>query len=322
MRRFYGVVMLVCVLLSGAALLIVLALSPAVPLDDVIAYTNFDVGLNDRRIVFLDLKRDARMTLPNPPYQNSYGFDDAGRFAYLSDVDGNTEVFLWDSGTLTNISQHPMNDWQPAISPDGRIAFTSERNGNMEIYVWYNGTLTNISQNPASDDNPTWSADGRLAYTSTHDGNTGMIVWDGVYTSNISSGTAIVNYRGAWSADRRLAFLIGKQSSELVVWEGGALIPIQAATPGYSWSADGRLAFSSGYVAWDTDIYIWDGQIISNITQNPAQDYSYWPTWASDGRLAFVSTRDGYDGLYVWNGRTVRRVTRADENIIAPVWRP
>jgi YD repeat-containing protein len=47
------------------------------------------------------------------------------------------------------------------------------------------------------------------------------------------------------------------------------------------------------------------------------------PRWNADGRLAFVSTRDGNNEVYVWDGVNVRRITHTPNvDELRPVWMP
>ncbi len=109
-----------------------------------------------------------------------------GRLAFISDTDGNSEIYLWDGEALTNISQHPAEDASPRWSADDRLTFVSERDGNREIYVWDGASFTNLTQNPANDFLPTWNTDGHLAFVSDRNGDYEIYVWDGTSFTNIS----------------------------------------------------------------------------------------------------------------------------------------
>jgi Tol biopolymer transport system component len=288
---------------------------------DILTYTRFNPALGqygDYEIVFHDLLSGGRYTLPIRPYQDFYGWSETGRFAFLSDVEGNTEVYVWEEGKLTNISQHPMNDWRPAISPDGRVAFASERDGNMEIYVWDGEALTNVSKSPLYEDYPSLSADGYVAYMQTTPAGEDIVI-QAVGAQRDVLVHIPGSYVSGWSQDGRLALMNSSGGVQVVdIFTG--MLPTIISTAGYStrfsWSRDGRLAFEVS-----SDIYVWDGQATTPLIEHEAQDFS--PAWSSDGRLAFVSTREGYSAIYVRElDGTIRRITAPNESVSAPVWKP
>lgn len=60
-----------------------------------------------------------------------------GKIAFISDRDGNQEIYVMDSrgGNQRRLTNTPDNEWDPAWSPDGtKIAFVSERNDYGDIY--------------------------------------------------------------------------------------------------------------------------------------------------------------------------------------------
>jgi len=85
----------------------------------------------------------------------------------------------------------------------------------------------------------------------------------------------------------------------------------------FSWSSDGRLAFVS-YRDGNAEIYVWDGERMTNITQNTANDTN--PVWSSDGRLAFVSNREGKSEIYVWDGTVLTNISRSGADNEFPAW--
>ena len=63
---------------------------------------------------------------------------DGRRVAFVSDRDGNDEIYAMDADGLgvSRLTDNPSRDSDPSWSPDGRrIAFVSNRDGNDEIYV-------------------------------------------------------------------------------------------------------------------------------------------------------------------------------------------
>ncbi len=86
---------------------------------------------------------------------------DGTRIAFVSDRDGNEEIYLMDpdSANLRRLTHNKAEDWFPAWSPDGKwIAFSSNRDGNHEIYVMPadGSDQKRLTNNDAEDWGPVW----------------------------------------------------------------------------------------------------------------------------------------------------------------------
>jgi|GEM_PF-3004136 len=67
------------------------------------------------------------------------------------------------------------------------------------------------------------------------------------------------------------------------------------------WSNDGRLAITVYFSVLEPEIFIWDGEQVMNLSQNPSGRDSVLG-WSYDGQLAFRSSRNSNDGMYIWDG--------------------
>jgi Tol biopolymer transport system component len=233
---------------------------------------------------------------------------DGQRVAFVSQRDGNREIYIVDSRSLSaggagmvNLTQHPAEDWTPAWSPDGgQIAFSSNRQGNWEIFV-INADGTNLRQitsDGAGNLSPVWSPDGKtMAYSSKRDGN-----WE-IYAMPAPDDQGRVA-----GETRRLTFTDGNDLSPLFSPQGD------------------RIAFESNREG-NVEIYVVnaDGSNQQNLSNLPYAD-DHGPVWSPDGRqLVFYSNRDGNWDLFM--------MTATGENVInlsnspnvdeqAPAWRP
>lgn len=236
----------------------------------------------------------APTATPPPPTPTPWG--GAGAVLYQTDRDGNWEIYLLDlqSWLEYNLTQHPAEDRNPALSPDGtHVAFESHRDGNWELYVLdlAKGDVTRLTDELAFDGAPAWSPDGsRIAFESYRDGN-----WE-VYALDLDT----------------------LQPTRLTDNPAGDYAP--------AWSPDGeQIAFTS-WRDGDKEIYVMgvDGSQQRNLTNSPGDDE--YPAWSPSGdRLAFVSSRDGYaTEIYVMgaDGEQQTRLTHNDVNDWSPAWSP
>jgi Tol biopolymer transport system component len=318
MMRFWLKLALASSILWSLSIGLLMVFGKRLPIGAWMAYT---VATPTReRIAVIDTDHHLKALLSSAylPYQNFYGWDSQGNFAFLSDRDGNTEVYIWDGATYTNISQHPFNDWRPAMNHDGRVAFASERDGNMEIYVWNRGQLANVSESPGADDYPAWSDDGRLAWVTDRDGENEIYVWDGVNARNASNDPTGADSFPVWSPDGRLAWVTRTSSMyQIQVWDGEHIVDVAdySEFSHLAWSDDGKLAYD-----WQNDVYVWDGKQRINVSNDPAQDFG--PAWSPDGRLIFARTLLSGSDFYVWDGTSVKPLPNDTPTGYFPVWTP
>jgi len=162
------------------------------------------------------------------------------------------------------------------------LAYVSSRGGENEVYLWDGERSVNISPSPGSRaEQPIWSHQGELAWVayalnpidSDVNGIADILIWDGQQTYNL---------------DLHLGVDLAPNG-----------LP--------AWSHDGRLAWSGGR-SENTEIYVWDGEQIINVSQNTGRDTM--PTWSSDGHLAWTSERDGNAEIYVWDGEQIMNISQ------------
>ena len=226
---------------------------------------------------------------------------DIGRIVFVSDREGNQEIYLLDTadGTLLRLTNNSSADNQPVASPDGsRIAFVSNRDGNREVYVMNadGSNQVNVTNSSGDDRDPTWAPDGsRISFTSNRDGN------DDIFIIN-ADGSEPLNFTNH---------------------------PANDSQPDWYQSNVADLAWT---IAFTTDrdgnreIYTvqTDGIGLTNVTNNPADDHS--PAAYPEGNLlTFVSERDGNSEIYVTSlipGAEQSNLTDHGAADFAPAWAP
>jgi len=196
-------------------------------------------------------------------------------FVYVKEDGGDLDIF-WQrlgGGNPVNLTaDSPVDDTQPAISPDGaQIAFRSERDGGGLFVMGATGEsvrrLTDAGYNPA------WSPDGRRIAFATEgvDGPGMRATVSEVWWVDVATG-----------ARRRLA-------------AGDAVEP--------SWSPDGRRIAYWGVPAGSGRRALWTveaaGGAAAPVPVVDDKAMSWSPAWSPDGEyLYFASDRGGSMGLW------------------------
>ncbi|MFN8418172.1 MAG: hypothetical protein U0528_02825 [Anaerolineae bacterium] len=246
-----------------------------------------------------------------------------GRLAYTLMLNGKRQIYVLDTLATTTtpilVSADPLTDVTPlAWSPDGRLlAFESEADDRSKwINVWDGKNVSNVTPRGFDDiyksfGSVSWSYDNWLTFVMDltvphpdHADDGEVYIWDGTTTKDLSQDSLSRDGSPRWSADGRLAFSTARNSVQrILVWDGVSyqddlpnvstfsVVPRASSNFGSEpvWTNAGQLAFMDGH---DEDshiqIYLWDGDSITNISQNPDANNGD-ATWSSDGKWAFAT---------------------------------
>jgi Tol biopolymer transport system component len=259
---------------------------------------------------------------------------DGQHLAFSSnDLEEHQQIYIWDGKAVINITPDEMNDsaesYNAVWSPDGRyLAFWLKQEDNTLIYVWDGENSFNITPDldyNISDYRPAWSSDGRLAFIANYHIDTSIygsdiFLWNGSTTVNLSQNPTVEYSNLGWNPNGEFAFLTRHNCDDnshceynVFVWDG---VSVKNGSPnvdtftnvapgmiGYysspSWTLNGNLVFIS-QTSQDThaQIYIWDGQTVTNISQNP-KFHNGIPHWNADGRWAFSTFFSSEQLVYV-----------------------
>ena len=277
-------------LLTTLASVSALALGACGLLDEetFIAYSVGDIGERDIVVARAD-GTDRRVIIAGPG--DDFGTvwsPDHSRFAFLSDRDGNVELYigLVDGSPAIRVTNTDVAESQPTWSPDGeRIAYVSpEADGTPRVYwVRFTDLLPNrLIFESNSEVDPAWSPNGS------------WIAFAALDLNGVSEGLFLRNPDGV----NRLQLSASPDRTPM-------------------WSPDGKkLAFTSTRDG-DEEIYVLrvgtdgpQGQAV-RITNNPASDIS--PTWSPDSkRVAFISDRNDSRDIFTVSekGEDLQALTR------------
>ncbi|MXO74701.1 Tol-Pal system protein TolB [Altererythrobacter aerius] len=266
--------------------------------DSRIAYIA-ETGPKDRRVKRLAIMdsdganhrfiTNGRATALTPRYSPDYR-----KLMYLSYVDGNPRIYIYDIGTgqQTLVTQSANPTFAPRWSPDGRsVLYSMAVNGNTDIYrvSATGGPSTRLTDTPGIDIGGSYSPDGRqIVFESDRSG---------------SQQCYVMNADG--TGQRRISFSGGR-----------------CATPEWSPRGD-QIAFTR--IAGDFNVAVMtpSGGGVRTLTSG-WQDEA--PTWAPNGRvIQFFRTErgSGRTGLYQVDltGKNERRLATPVQGS-DPAWGP
>jgi len=220
-----------------------------------------------------------------------------GQLAFASNREGNWEIYVInaDGSKISNLTNSPADDDEPAWSPDGmQIVFSTgytvpyDENGIRTINrMNMNGTsFYEVLEcgNLNAKCNPLWSED-----------------------------NSYIRFRrqglGSWQTD-----IHGNINSELT-----SLYAVTGHSP------DGKKYIRESYQNgnWEIVVSYVDGSETINLTNHPASDRD--PAWSPDGEfIAFVSDRDGNLEVYLMrsDGTGLTNLTNNSADDQSPDWKP
>lgn len=232
---------------------------------------------------------NGQSTALTPRYSPDYS-----KIAYLSYVDGNPRIYVYDIGTgrQTLVTQSSNPTFAPRWSPDGRyILYSMAIAGNTDIYrvPATGGTPIRLTDSPGIDVGGSYSPDGsRIVFESDRSGSQQIYVMD---------------------ADGR--------NQKRITFFGG-----RAGTPEWSPRGD-QIAFTR--IAGDFNIAVMNPQgkglrVLTRAWHDEA------PTWAPNGRIIqFFRTERGSGETSIWQvdltGENERRL-KTPVGASDPAWGP
>lgn len=274
----------------------------------------------------------------NGPYWAPDGYNIAFSALYGSGGYNIYTVNLWNR-ELTQVTDHPANDFYASWSPNGRnLAFYSDRENTTGPFppdtVIYK--VQGLYETYARDGyRPSWSPDGRTIvahfrgekgnyeiYRMNRRGKDRVPITDNLATdvhpkfSPDGSKIVFVSDRD-YQPEIYVMNADGSGQTRLTNSSSYDLDPI--------WSPDGKkIAFISNRTGF-FDVFVMnaDGSNKLRLTSSPAYDIS--PVWSPDGKqILFSSNRNGFFDLYVMDsdGSNLKQLTSAESHEYYGSWSP
>ena len=266
---------------------------------------------------------------------------DSNFLAFISDRDGNREIYIcelewldgysqWRASNLRNITNSSLNDWTPVFSPiENKIAFATyfPENDNYDIFIMnYDGTnKENITNTTSYEKYPQFSPDGSyLIFQGWYKGKM-EIYFSNLLEKNLINLTKnplyddILPHGNAFSADGEFIVFTSNRDGNMNIYlmnaNGNDQIQLTSnESSDYEpiFSPDGKSIIFTSERDGNKEIYSIDIQSksIENLTKNPGDDWN--PRFFSDGtKIVFQSSRDGNWEIYLMkkDGSDVKNIS-------------
>ena len=260
----------------------------------------------------------------NPAISN-----DGSKLAFVSDRDGNREIYAldliwmdgytqWEGRNLTNITQTAGHDWTPKFSPTNeKIVFTTyfPATDNYDVFIMNadGSDKQNLTNSPYYEKHPQFSPDGSFIIFQAWQKGKMEIFFSNLLDGNIINLTTnteshdIISQGNAFSPDEQEIVFTSERDGNRNIYimntDGTNQIQLtdhSAADYEPVYSPDGLSIIFTSERDGNKEIYIMNnnGLNLKNLSNNPADDWN--PRFYPDNRkIVFQSTRDGNWEIYM-----------------------
>ena len=264
----------------------------------------------------------------NPAISN-----DGSKLAFVSDRDGNREIYAldliwmdgytqWEGRNLTNITQTAGHDWTPKFSPTNeKIVFTTyfPATDNYDVFIMNadGSDKQNLTNSTYYEKHPQFSPDGSFIIFQAWQKGKMEIFFSNLLDGNIinlTKNTAshdIIPQGNAFSPDEQEIVFTSERDGNRNIYimntDGTNQIQLtdhSAADYEPVYSPDGLSIIFTSERDGNKEIYIMNnnGLNLKNLSNNPADDWNprYYP---DNHKIVFQSLRDGPDNweIYMMN---------------------
>ncbi len=266
---------------------------------------------------------------------------DGKKISFVSDRDGNREIYIMDlewldgyergrGNNLKNISNSKESDWTPVFSPiENKIAFSSyfPENDNYDIFIMNSdgGKKINLTNSSSYEKFPQFSPDGSfIVYQGWQKGKmdiffVGLLDQNNINITNNLKSNDILPIGNAFSPDGRFIVFTSQREGNSDIYimniDGSNMQQITKdlssdTEPTFS-STDDLIVFTSERDG-NREIYLYDlnSKLLKNLTNNPGNDWN--PRFYPDNRkIVFQSDRDGNWEIYTMslNGKEQKNIS-------------
>lgn len=207
-----------------------------------------------------------------------------GRLIWAADGAGEGRLYLWDGANTRRILPEigAVQEIKVSNTRD-EVLITAVRDGEGTFYVWDLAQLIPLASTSSSDSSARWTANGDIQLSLNEVPNRKLWYWDHHALTLISDMPGLRSYGAIWSENGAAVFdTVLDTPCQIYLWNEGQ---ITLLLDGWillwaEWRGD-LLFIQASDVANPyeqySEIFLWDGTSIVNISQSPTYDGFYDP---------------------------------------------
>jgi hypothetical protein len=237
---------------------------------------------------------------------------DQGQVVWIHDDGNDTEVLLYSSGQVRQLSNNSHNDRQARID-NGGVVWSGYDGNDWEIFH-FDGHVTSQLTDNREDDREPQIDDGQIVWSGFDGTDWEIFLFDGATRKQLTS-----NSEDDWEPqiDRGNVTWSGKSGTcwEVFFYDG-------STSRSLSINGDDNYQpqISNGQVVWvgwdgeDEEIFLFDGSSTKQLTNNDADDWSP----QTDGKWVVWSIEDEDEDIVLFDGQQTLRLTDDDADQFNP----
>jgi hypothetical protein len=216
------------------------------------------------------------------------------------------EIFFYDGATVRQLTDNERDDSLGGIGDNGWVVWQRWEGSDYDIFLYDGTTTTNLTDNDYNDSDPHLNNVGEVVWSGRPDGSQSEVfLYDGASTVQLTDGTYStedhvikdINDNGqiVWmdyhAPDYMPYFYDGAQIVEFpAVMGGGGELYL---------SENGYVAFRGLIGTHDSEIFLYDGTRLRNLSNNLGEDVS--PHMSKDGKIAWIELLPTDTQLTTWD---------------------
>jgi hypothetical protein len=257
-----------------------------------------------------------RLTQSTAPDLNPR-INSAGQVVWEAYDGHDTEIFLWNGGSVQQLTDNDRNDYGASLNDAGQVAWGTGPpvwdTGPGDLSFWDGASVRVIAHNTSNDSQPQLNQAGQIAWIGIADDGSQIFLWDGAAVRQLSHSfthpfSPRLNNRGqiVWLGDA-----LGN-ISYVYLWDGTSVRFLGNARK----EGDPPQINDAGQVVWHGQspdglrqwVYLWDRGNLRILAELSLSQYNRGasPQINRAGQVVWKEVVEGAWALFLWDGTTIR----------------